>query len=400
MSWEMRKLSEVASLVRGVTFSKAEGVDRQENGRVPVIRAGSIQKTLLVNNGQIWVPQEKVKPHQLIKENDILMCTSSGSSDLVGKCAKSDADYDVSFGAFCAGIRPDLAKVSPSYLYHFLCSPTFKNWTKNSSGANIKNIRASELAEFKIPLPPLEEQKRIAAILDKADAIRQKRKQSIALADEFLRSVFLEMFGDPVTNTKGWVLGSMADFGGFKNGLNYSRDENGVELSYIGVGDFKSHSKLDCIENLSKIQLNENPDDGYLLKDNDILFVRSNGNKALVGRCLTVHPGKHKVTFSGFCIRYRVQKIEELNPTFLNYCMRIPSMKNAMLKGGQGANIQNINQKTLTGLMFPIPPIELQKDFESLVSRYQVFIERALDGANNDTALFASLSQKAFSGQL
>lgn len=288
-------------------------------------------------------------------------------------------------------------KVFINYLYYFFKSRGFNDVI---SGSAQPQITGQGLTKVLVPLPPLDEQKRIAAILDKADAIRQKRKQAIALADEFLRSVFLEMFGDPVTNPKGWALGSMADFGGFKNGLNYSRDENGVELSYIGVGDFKSHSKLERIENLSKIQLNENPDDGYLLKDNDILFVRSNGNKALVGRCLTVHPGEHKVTFSGFCIRYRVQKIEELNPTFLNYCMRMPSMKNAMLKGGQGANIQNINQKTLTELSLPIPPIEVQKDFESLVSRYQLFIERALDGANNDNALFSALSQKAFSSQL
>lgn len=291
----------------------------------------------------------------------------------------------------------------PKFLKYFLTSDGFHHQFMNTVagvGGSLVRARPTFVEKIEIPLPPLDEQKRIAAILDKADAIRQKRKQAIVLADEFLRSVFLEMFGDPVTNPKGWALGSMADFGGFKNGLNYSRDENGVELSYIGVGDFKSHSKLERIENLSKIQLNENPDDGYLLKDNDILFVRSNGNKALVGRCLTVHPGEHKVTFSGFCIRYRVQKIEELNPTFLNYCMRMPSMKNAMLKGGQGANIQNINQKTLTGLSLPIPPIEVQKDFESLVSRYQLFIERALDGANNDNALFSALSQKAFSGQL
>ncbi|POC15472.1 type I restriction endonuclease subunit R, partial [Vibrio vulnificus] len=75
-------------------------------------------------------------------------------------------------------------------------------------------VNKTTFSELEIPLPPLEEQKRIAAILDKADAIRQKRKQAIALADEFLRSVFLEMFGDPVSNPKGWeepILSDIAD---------------------------------------------------------------------------------------------------------------------------------------------------------------------------------------------
>ncbi len=78
------------------------------------------------------------------------------------------------------------------------------SWTRKSLGANIKNIRKSELEQFKLPLPSLEEQKRIAAILDKADSLRRKRQQALQLADDFLRATFLDLFGDPVTNPKGW----------------------------------------------------------------------------------------------------------------------------------------------------------------------------------------------------
>ncbi|EML5216271.1 restriction endonuclease subunit S [Vibrio vulnificus] len=398
MSWPMVELKKLVLKVDKWNPVKDGGDDQ-----ITYIDLSSVDKdSKAIKYEDVQKIQASLAPsraRQLVDSADILVATVRPNLNGVA-LVSSDYQGATASTGYCV-LRPNNKLLDSKYLFYWVQTESFvSDMMAKATGANYPAVSDKIVKESQIPLPPIDEQKRIAAILDKADAIRQKRKQAIALADEFLRSVFLDMFGDPVTNPKGWVLGSMADFGGFKNGLNYSRDENGVELSYIGVGDFKSHSKLDCIENLSKIQLNENPDDGYLLKDNDILFVRSNGNKALVGRCLTVHPGKHKATFSGFCIRYRVQKIEELNPTFLNYCMRIPSMKNAMLKGGQGANIQNINQKTLTGLMFPIPPIELQKDFESLVRRYQVFIERALDGANNDTALFASLSQKAFSGQL
>ncbi|HBO4632861.1 TPA: hypothetical protein L4U96_001920, partial [Pseudomonas aeruginosa] len=139
-------LGDIATLVRGVGFSKEEGSLLPLDGHLPIIRAGSIQESLLLREGQIWVPAGKIKSSQKIRIDDIVMCTSSGSSDLVGKCARSVEDFDGSFGAFCAGIRADQEKVSPSYLYHFLCSPVFKSWTSASSGANIKNIRVSELA--------------------------------------------------------------------------------------------------------------------------------------------------------------------------------------------------------------------------------------------------------------
>ncbi|AYO12434.1 restriction endonuclease subunit S [Vibrio campbellii] len=398
MSWPMVELKKLILKVDKWNPVK-DGGDEQ----ITYIDLSSVDKdSKAIKNEDVQKVQANLAPsraRQLVDSADILVATVRPNLNGVA-IVSSDYQGATASTGYCV-LRPNNKLLDSKYLFYWVQTESFiSDMMAKATGANYPAVSDKIVKESQIPLPPLEEQKRIAAILDKADAIRQKRKQAIALADEFLRSVFLDMFGDPVNNPKGWPLGSMADFGGFKNGLNYSRDEYGVELSYIGVGDFKSHSKLERIDNLSKIQLNENPDDGYLLKDNDILFVRSNGNKALVGRCLTVHPGEHKVTFSGFCIRYRIQKAEELNPTFLNYCMRMPSMKNAMLKGGQGANIQNINQKTLTGLSLPIPPIDLQKDFDSLVRRYQVFIERALDGANNDTALFSSLSQKAFSGQL
>lgn len=397
MSWPMVSLSRVA------TINPRCPKDIDENQLVSFVAMASASEEGILLQEEIRVLGETKKGFTYFEKEDVLLakitpCFENGKSLRPFQISKQVGFGSTEFHV----VRADEKKLLPQYLFYLLWSNAFRFAGEHamSGAAGQKRVGTDFLKNFEIPLPPLDEQKRIAAILDKADAIRQKRKQAIALADEFLRSVFLDMFGDPVTNPKGWDTGSMADFGEFKNGLNYSRDESGVELSYIGVGDFKSHSKLESIEKLSTIQLNENPDDSYLLKDNDLLFVRSNGNRALVGRCLTVHPREKKVTFSGFCIRYRVQRTEKLNPTFVNYCMRMPSMKNAMLKGGQGANIQNINQKTLISLLLPIPPQELQKGFEDLVNQYQRFSERSLVGSNADDALFLSLSQKAFSGQL
>lgn len=104
------------------------------------------------------------------------------------------------------------------FLRHFLTSDLFHHQFMNTVagvGGSLLRARPAEVERIKIPLPPLTEQKRIAAILDKADAIRRKRQQAIQLADDFLRAVFLDMFGDPVTNPKGWKsmpLGRVATF--------------------------------------------------------------------------------------------------------------------------------------------------------------------------------------------
>lgn len=249
----------------------------------------------------------------------------------------------------------------------------------------------------KIPVPyySLSEQKRIAAILDKADSIRQKREQAIKLADDFLCATFLEMFGDPVENPKGWGVASLLEYGSFKNGMNFTKGESGASLRCLGVGNFKSLATITCMNNIGKIELNTPPSDEYLLKDGDIVFVRSNGNKALVGRCLTIYPGKERVTFSGFCIRYRIENTS-ITPEYINFLFRTPSMKQQMLSGGQGANIQNISQGTLSSLRIPIPPLEKQQSFSKVVSFHSELMEKMDINKFEINDMFDSISQKYF----
>src|SRR5690606_601286 len=110
---------------------------------------------------------------------------------------------------------PDPLRLDRKYLAYYLRSKSFVDWVSSQvAGAKMPRVSMQLFWQHEIPLPPLSEQKCIAAILDKADAIRRKRQQAIQLADDFLRAVFLDMFGDPVTNPKGWneyVLYEIAD---------------------------------------------------------------------------------------------------------------------------------------------------------------------------------------------
>ena len=125
--------------------------------------------------------------------------------------------------------------VHGNYLYY--CMLAFSEKLQAlGNGATFKEVSKKTVEEFKIPLPPLDEQKRIAAILDKADAIRRKRQQAIQLADDFLRSVFLDMFGDPVTNAKGFKKAAITELSdvitgyAFKSAEYVQDSENSVRL--------------------------------------------------------------------------------------------------------------------------------------------------------------------------
>nr|WP_314359209.1 restriction endonuclease subunit S [uncultured Achromobacter sp.] len=298
-------------------------------------------------------------------------------------------------------IRARTATLDDRYVYQYLRTPSVRaeGMRRMTGSAGQKRVPKSFLDALLIPLPSLEEQRRIAAILDKADALRAQRRVAIAKLDELLQSVFIEMFGDPVMNPKGWSISSLSAHGSFKNGLNFGKGESGVTARYVGVGDFKSKAVLEDLGSLAFIELNELPAEDHFLHDGDLLFVRSNGNRELVGRCMAVYPGMEKVTYSGFCIRYRIVD-SSLQATYVAHLFRSTAFRRVIVQGGQGANIQNINQQILSGLPIPIPDEKLQSQFATIVEKIEAQKHTMQRAAEKSDAFFASLQQRAFSGTL
>lgn len=180
------------------------------------------------------------------------------------------------------------------------------------------------------------------------------------------QSRFIEMFGDPVQNPLRWSTRPLLEMGYCKNGMNFHTGDCGIEMHCLGVGDFKNYSVIDGTNHLPIISLNETPSEESMLQDGDIVFVRSNGNKALVGRCLVVYPRSTPTTYSGFCIRYRLTS-DEVNIAYLLRVLKTDSMRERM--AGRGANIQNLNQQILATLDIPTPPMALQEQFAAFVAQ-------------------------------
>ena len=231
-------------------------------------------------------------------------------------------------------------------------------------GATFKEISKAIVENIEICLPTLEKQEKYADILEQCNGIIQIKKGQLRKLETLVKSRFAEMFGDPIQNPYNWSIKSLLEMGYCKNGMNFHTGDSGIELYCLGVGDFKDYSIIDGTDQLSKISLNEMPPEESMLQNGDIVFVRSNGNKDLVGRCVLVYPHDVQTTYSGFCIRYRLTS-REVNKNYLLRVLKTDSMRKQMT--GRGANIQNLNQKTLATLNIPIPPIELQNQFSDFV---------------------------------
>ena len=278
-----------------------------------------------------------------------------------------------------------VAKLLPEYVYYLLLA---HDWNEGTNKAVMgKTLNKATLSKVKVAVHPYKEQAKIVEILNKASELLTARQQQLQKLDELVKARFVEMFGDPVQNPLKWVTKSLLEMGYCKNGVNFHSGDSGIEIHCLGVGDFKDYSVVDGTDYLPTISLSEEPPEESMLQDGDIVFVRSNGNKALVGRCLVVYPHNTPTTYSGFCIRYRLTS-DEVNTSYLLRVLKADSMRKKMI--GHGANIQNLNQKTLATLNIPIPPMELQEQFAEFVNQtdkskllygiYDIFCQIIADG--------------------
>lgn len=275
------------------------------------------------------------------------------------------------------------------YLYYALSVARLEKKTITTS---IPGLNRDDFYDTEIPLPPLDEQKRIAAILDKADAIRQKRKQAIDLADEFLRSVFLDMFGDPVTNPKGWEVGKFGNVGSLDRGKSKHRPRNDPKLlggshPLIQTGDV-ANSK------------------GYLRSYTSTYsdFGLAQSKKWPAGTlCITIAANIAKTGILTFdaCFPDSVVGFTPYSKTTTEYVQTWISFLQKILETNAPESAQkNINLTILRDLDIPIPPISEQKKFTMIVEKVNSVLNRARDSNNSKEQLFNSLSQKAFAGQL
>lgn len=165
----------------------------------------------------------------------------------------------------------------------------------------------------------------------------------------------------------------ISDWGEFKNGINFSREEGKHSIKFLGVGNFGDKTILDNAENLENIYvfMSDEKLEPYLLKNDDIVFVRSNGSKELVGRNLLIHNLSEKVIYSGFCIRYRLNAdCKKTSTRYINAWLDNGVLKKLLKKENRGTNISNLNQEILSKLRIYVPEISEQEKILEVIENY------------------------------
>lgn len=173
-------------------------------------------------------------------------------------------------------------------------------------------------------------------------------------------------------NTNGWVKVNLTKICSFKNGFNFNNGDLRNGLKVIGVSDFHNNFHPDY-QSLQELVADRFPSDDYLLRKNDIIFVRSNGNKDLVGRTLLINEVPFPMTFSAFCIRARLISTE-VDPLFFTFYTKSNFFKESLNSLVQGTNISNISQGLLSKVELLLPPLEYQKQIAALLQSIETEI--------------------------
>ncbi|MGL5661453.1 MAG: restriction endonuclease subunit S [Aeromonas sp.] len=374
-SWPLVPLKDIATLKRGYdlpTQSRKEGV-------IPIY----------ASNGQNGQHNEaKIKGPGVI----------TGRSGTIGKVHYTKNDFwPLNTALYVMNFHGN----DPKWVFYLLQAFKLERFVE---GAGVPTLNRNLVHGELIPLPPLEEQKRIATILDKADAIRQKRQQAITLADDFLRSVFLDIFGDPVTNPKEWDIYPLRNgitnitAGWSANGENHScgDDEIGVlKISAVTSGIFKP--------NENKVVSSSNiPSNKKLVfpRKGDLLFSRAN-TRELVGATCIVDSDYDNVFLPDKLWVINLNS-NELLPEYVHMLVQHPKFKECLTSQATGSSgsMLNISKVKFEGTLAPYPSLDVQQRFKDIFWKVMTCNALTNDSKINFDNQFNALSQKAFSGQL
>lgn len=268
MKWPLANIGDYTTKVEN--WNPASSADQHLFSYIDLSSVDKEKKEIdLQQISEILTSEAPSRARQLVQAGDILVATVR--PNLNGVAVVPDIlDGATASTGYCV-LRPDETRLHGRYLFHWTKSQQFINdMMSKAIGANYPAVSDRIVKESKFPLPPLEEQNRIAAILDKADVIRRKRQQAIQLADDFLRSVFLDMFGDPVINPKRWEKASLEYY--CEINPNAETLENDLNISFVPMQNI---SETSHIMDTSEIRNYSEVKKGYTaFKENDIVFAK------------------------------------------------------------------------------------------------------------------------------
>lgn len=337
----------------------------------------------------------------IVNVNDILVVKDGATTGKVS-LVKNDFPFEqAAINEHLFLIRTNKNLLNPQFAFYFLYSSLGNSQIMTDfRGSAQGGISREFVNKVSIPLPPLPIQKQIAEILEKADEARQKRKEANKLTDEFLQSVFIEMFGDPVKNPKGWEKKLIGDLclvtklAGFEY-TEYVKYKNEGEIIVIrGLNVKNCKLKLDEVKYIDK-STSDFLKRSKLYKDDVVMtYIGINiGDVAIVEESNKYHlaPNVAKITS---------KDLKKLNPIYLLRFLDMDFNKQQFRKFTTNTAKQALNMSNIRLLEIPIPPISLQQQFAEIVNKTEALKEKQKQSEQELENLFQSLMQKAFKGEL
>ena len=285
---------------------------------------------------------------------------------------------------------PDLEKLSKKYLYYILKSDQFQNFVQNvGSRAAQAGFNMGDLEEFEIPLPSLSEQKVIVAKLDRAQRLIDIDREMLAKYDELIQSVFLEMFGDPVRNEKGWERKPMNEIGEMKSGGTPSRKNKEYftgEIDWYTTGELESMYLGDAEEKITETAIDESS--AKLFEKGSLLIGMYDTSAFKLG--ILIGPGSSNQASANIKLDDEICNVE-----WLYYCLKI--MRPSILHERRGIRQKNLTLGFLKKLEIIMPPLEKQIQFSKFQNKISDEKKATEVSTKKSEELFSSLVQGAFS---
>nr|WP_277355427.1 restriction endonuclease subunit S [Curtobacterium pusillum] len=289
-------------------------------------------------------------------------------------------------------------RLDRDYLAHFLAQTRMIEFAASrAAGANLPRLSPTALKEFEIPLPPVEEQRRIAAILNQADAMRTQRRHLLAQMNSLSQSVFMSMFGDPANAGDTVSLGEIASLTGGRNlvaeDLSAETPYRVLKISSVTSGQFRpSESK--------PLPSNYQPPAAHFVREGDLLMSRANTSE-LVGAVAYVSQVADNLVLPDKIWRFEWRDTAS-NPTFYRILLQTPTIRRRIsrMSSGTGGSMKNVSKAKLATLRLPAVSPTAQRKFAAHVDRIELQRAKVEHALALEDELFAALQLRAFQGQL
>jgi len=343
-NYELVRLGDLCEILSGYPFDANKF---NEDIGFPVVRIRDIKP----NSTKTKYDGDVIESH-LINNDDLIIGMDGEFNRALWKGGKALLNQRV-----CK--LYNFKNVLKEYVYR-LIDIQLKKIEAETQAVTVKHISNKQILNIEIPLPPVSIQQEIVAKIETFQRIIDGAKQVV------------ENYKPEIDIAPDWEIMELGEIAAFKNGINYTQESKGEVVRILGVRDFKKNLTAP-INNFDSVQIDNKLSDEFLLKENDIVFVRSNGNPDLIGRCVIIPKLNFPATFSGFTIRLRFTS-DEVVPMFYAYLFKSDYLRNKIIEAGTGANIKSINQPSLKALKVPLPSIETQSSTIMKIQKVEILV--------------------------